>query len=431
MAPVIIPVETQPDFPARTTVAIIGGGIVGLSAALTLAERGVPVVVFEKGRIAGEQSSRNLGWIRKTNRSPKDAPMAIAADRLWAQMAARTGTDVGYRQAGIMFLSRNDKEIAANQLWLDAVRDLGIDSRLLNAAELEERVPGGCGGWAGALYTASDGYAEPTRAASAIARAAIAKGAVIVENCAVRSLLTTAGAVRGVATERGELHCDAVILAGGVWSRKFLGNLKISLPTLPVVASVIRTAPMEGPTEIAVAGPNFSFRKRRDGGFTITQRAALCAPLMLDHLKIGLRYLPTLRSNWHNLRPSLGRDFFSDLSLAGRWAAGGPSPFERARTMDPVVNQGLVAEAMASLTAAWPVFKTAQIKETWAGMIDVTPDSLPVMGAVPDLAGLTLACGFSGHGFGTSPAAGQLAADLATGAEPLVDPAPYDLRRFG
>ncbi len=66
MAPVIQPVATAADFPARTTVVVIGAGIVGLSAALTLAERGIPVVVLEKGRVAAEQSSRNLGWVRKT-----------------------------------------------------------------------------------------------------------------------------------------------------------------------------------------------------------------------------------------------------------------------------------------------------------------------------------------------------------------------------
>lgn len=430
MAPIVTPVQTHADVPSKTTVAIIGGGIVGLSAALTLAERGVPVVVFEKGRVVGEQSSRNLGWIRKTNRSPQDAPLAIEADKLWTGMAQRTGSNVGYQQPGIMFLSQTEEELAANRKWLDAVKDLNIDSRLLGPEDVDRMVPGGSRRWRGGLYTASDGYAEPTLAASAIARAAIDKGAIIVENCAVRTLSTFGGKVRGVITERGEIACDQVILAGGLWSRKFLGNLKISLPTLPIIGSVLRTAPMEGPTDIAVAGPDFSFRKRKDGGFTITQRAAMSAPLVLDHARIGLKYLPTLRANWHNLRLSLGRDVFSDYSLARKWKGSDISPFERTRTMDPVANPRLIEEAMDNLTAAWPAFKSAEITETWAGTIDVTPDSLPVMGAVPNWEGLTLATGYSGHGFGTGPAAGQLAADLAMGAKPLVDPAPYDIRRF-
>jgi glycine/D-amino acid oxidase-like deaminating enzyme len=85
---------------------------------------------------------------------------------------------------------------------------------------------------------------------------------------------------------------------------------------------------------------------------------------------------------------------------------------------------------MSNLIQAWPVFKNAVLEDAWAGMIDVTPDSLPVISRVSRIPGLTVAAGFSGHGFGTSPAAGQLAADLVTGATPIVDPAPYRLERM-
>ena len=98
--------------------------------------------------------------------------------------------------------------------------------------------------------------------------------------------------------------------------------------------------------------------------------------------------------------------------------------------MDPPVNEGLNAEALRNLSKAWPVFNSVEVKQSWAGMIDVTPDSLPVISPVARIPGLTLASGFSGHGFGTSPAAGQLAADLVTGSAPIVDPAPYRLERL-
>ncbi len=158
-------------------------------------------------------------------------------------------------------------------------------------------------------------------------------------------------------TERGEIRCEQVLLAGGMWSRRFLGNLGVSLPTLPLVASVFRTAPMDGPTEIAVGAPDFSFRKRHDGGYTITQRGALYAPLMLDHLLIGYRYLPMLRAQWKNVRVSLGRDFLKDISLGRHWNASARSPLERVRTMDPPVNDALNAEALRNLSKAWPVFE--------------------------------------------------------------------------
>lgn len=133
MGPAITPVTTSPTLPAATTVVVIGGGIVGLMAALTLAERGIPVTVIEKGRIAGEQSSRNLGWVRKTSRGPRDVPLAAESDRLWARMHERVGADVGYRRAGILYAARTEAEMAPHETWLESVRDLSLDSRLLSA----------------------------------------------------------------------------------------------------------------------------------------------------------------------------------------------------------------------------------------------------------------------------------------------------------
>lgn len=430
MSPHVAPVQTSTKLPDSTTVAIIGGGIVGLMAALTLSERGIPVVVLEKGRLAGEQSSRNQGWVRKTSRSLPDLPMAVEADRLWANMAERVGGDVGYRQAGVMFLGVSDAEMAAHEAWRESAKDLCADARLLTPRGIEEQIPGGRGKWSGAIYTPSDGRAEPSLASSAIAAAAIRKGAVVVENCAVRALSFSGGKVSGVITERGEVRCDQVLLAGGMWSRRFLSNHHVNLPTLPLVLSVIRTEAMEGPSPIAVGGPDFSFRKRADGGFTITQRGAVTAPLTLDHLLIGRHYLAALRYQRHLLRISFGRGFFSDLALGRRWKPTSISPFERIRTMDPKVDDGANAEAMRNVAAAWPAFEQARVAEVWAGMMDITPDSLPVIGAVAGMPGLTLATGFSGHGFGTAPSAGELAADLICGERPKFDPAPYRLDRF-
>ena len=430
MAPTIAPVNTSTEFPTATTVVIIGGGIIGLTAALTLAERNIPVVVLEKGRIACEQSSRNLGWVRKTSRHAHDIPLALAADRLWAKMPERVGADVGYRQEGILFVARNEAQMAMHEGWFKSVEHLSLDSRLLSKREIEALVPGGEGDWAGGIYTPSDARAEPTLASSAIAKAAMALGVVIIEQCAVRTLQMSAGKVSGVVTEKGEIRCDQVLLAGGMWSRRFLGNLGVSLPTLALTCSVLRTHPMQGPTEIAVGAPDFSFRKHKDGGFIITQRGKLDAFLTLDHLLLAKQYMPQFRAQRSVLNVSLGKYFFNDLALARRWSADRISPFERVRVQDPAANPRLNNDAMNNLKAAWPVFEQARIAQAWAGTIDVTPDSNPVIGPVAQIPGLTVATGFSGHGFGTSPAAGHLAADMVSGHAPIIDPSPYRFERF-
>ncbi|HAS8347516.1 TPA: FAD-binding oxidoreductase [Vibrio vulnificus] len=422
--------ETSNVLPKSTGVVIIGGGIVGASAALTLAENNVSVVLIEKGYVAGEQSSRNLGWIRKTSRHKEDVPLALAADRLWAGMSQRVGHDLGYKQAGIMFLADTEQQMDIYQDWLDSVDSLDLDSKLLSSDKVNAMLGNSNKSWKGAIYTPSDGRAEPCIATVKILEKAVELGAQLVQHCAVRTLAMSGGRVSGVVTEQGEISCEQVLLAGGAWSRRFLGNLGVSLPTLPLICSVIRTKPMDGPTDIAVGASNFSFRKHHNGGFVITQRGALDAPVCLDHLLIGHRYLEQLKHQRSFLRIKLGKHFVDDLRMPRSWKPGSDTPFEKVRTLNPNHNQNLINEAMTNLRQAYPVFEQAEIDEAWAGLIDVTPDSNPVIDHVAAIPGLTLATGFSGHGFGTGPAAGHLAADLITGNDPIIDPSPYRFSRL-
>ncbi len=358
-------------------------------------------------------------------------PLAVESDKLWAKMHERVGTDVGYRQAGIMFLGKTEQDIAVYRDWLKSIEHLDLGSKLLTPQEIDRHVPNGIGKWKGALYTPSDGRAEPSLAASAIANAAQKKGAVLVENCAARTLETTGGKVSGVATEHGVIACEQVLLASGLWSRRFLGNCGVKYPTLPLFLSVLKTKPLLSiAIETAVGAPNFSFRKHIDGGFIIMQRGALDAPLTLDHLLIGTKYLGALKTQRDIMHIRLNKYFIDDLKLGRRWKKTQVSPFEKKRTLEPPVNQVFNQGALSNLTAAWPSFSAAEIEQQWGGVIDVTPDANPVISAIPKLPGLTVASGFSGHGFGTSPAAGQLAVDLLLGDKPLIDPAPYRFDRL-
>ena len=98
--------------------------------------------------------------------------------------------------------------------------------------------------------------------------------------------------------------------------------------------------------------------------------------------------------------------------------------------LDPDPASGVTNSALAAAQEAFPIFKRARVAQHWAGLIDVTPDAVPVISPVAEVPGLVIATGFSGHGFGIGPAAGRLAADLATGAPPIVDPAPFRYSRF-
>ena len=161
MSPPVDRVASDPAPPARTTVVIVGGGIIGVCTAFFLSRQGIPVVLCEKGEIAGEQSSRNWGWCRKMGRDPREVPLAAEALRLWNGMNQTIEAESGFRRSGIIYLCANDRELARRTEWLEQVaRPHQIDSRLLTRDQISLVLPGLAGDWAGALSTPSDGRAR-------------------------------------------------------------------------------------------------------------------------------------------------------------------------------------------------------------------------------------------------------------------------------
>jgi glycine/D-amino acid oxidase-like deaminating enzyme len=430
VAPRVDPVRSDDALPARADVVIIGGGIIGTSAALFLAQKGVSVALCEKGHIAGEQSSRNWGWCRKMGRDPREIPLIIESLRLWQGMNELVEAETGFRQAGIMYLAENQAELGQLESWLDHARQYQLDTRILSRAEAAELMPGLTGTWTGALYTASDGKAEPQRAAPAIAEAARKQGATIVTQCAVRGIETAAGRASAVVTERGRVACGSVVLAGGAWSRLFCGNLGIELPQLKVLATVMRTEPLDGGPEISASGGLFGFRKRMDGGYTVATLGVRTIDLVPDHFRLFFDYLPAVRLHWKKLRFRVGGRWVEEWRTPRRWGLDEASPFEAVRVLDPAPDRFVVDRARTATAQAFPVFRHAVVAETWGGMIDVMPDAIPVISSVESLPGFFIATGFSGHGFGIGPGAGKLVADMVAGDPTLVDPAPFRLSRF-
>lgn len=429
--PVVDPVEPSTAMPKRADVVVVGGGIIGTSTALELAERGLSVVLCEKGIVAGEQSSRNWGWVRLSRRDPREIDLMAASVRIWEAMAERVGADVGYRQCGIVVPFHSKAFRAENEEWLGHVSGSQHRVSTIGNDEVAAMLPDMHLDYDGALYSPTDGRAEPQKAAPAIARAAKARGVTILTGCAVREIETTGGAVSGVVTERGRIAADRVVVAGGAWSRLLLRGIGITLPQLKVLNSVLRTEPVPGGPEVTVRGPQFSVRRRADGGYTVSTLAATVFDLTPDAFRFFAKFLPALKMEWSSLKPRVGRRFVEELRDLRRVRPGQPSPFERTRVLDPEPDVALTDDALKRLAEAFPAFAGAKVAQRWAGLIDVTPDAVPVISPVDGRSGLVVATGFSGHGFGLGPAAGRLAADMATGTRPFVDPAAFRFSRFG
>jgi glycine/D-amino acid oxidase-like deaminating enzyme len=429
--PIIDLVSTSPELSRKTTVVVIGGGVVGVSTALELATSGVPVVLLEKGIIAGEQSSRNWGWCRQMGRDPREIPLILESLKLWRGMNSRIGAETGFRQSGIIYLAETDAELAAKEKWhADNVKAHGLDTRLVSGVEANELQPGSTRKWKGALYTSADGRAEPFIAVPAMARALQKLGGNVVQSCAVRGVETMAGRVSSVVTEKGSIACEHVVLAGGAWSRRFLHNAGVEFPQLTVVNSVMRSEALEAGVEKACTGGKFSFRKRLDGGFTITHRHLSVADILPDSFRLFRQFLPALKLDWSGLRLRLGKRFLDEARLERRWQLDERSPFEDVRMLDPEPVHEILDEAAASLKEYYPAFASMRIAERWAGAIDATPDAVPVISPIEKIGGLFLASGFSGHGFGLGPGAGKLMAELVLGKTPCVDPKPFRYSRY-
>lgn len=428
--PAMMPVADSARLPEAVDVAIVGGGIIGVSAAFFLARQGIRVALIEKGEIGGEQSGRNWGWVRLAGRDLRELPLMLQSHAIWDTLRQETGVDVGYRRRGILYAAKTAEACDRHQRWVAAAREFGIDARNLDPAQVAGFVPDLNRSVFGGLYVPEDAGAEPQLAAPAIASAAQAAGAILLLQCAVRGLDIEAGRVAGIVTEKGRIRASTVIVAGGAWSSHFLSRHGVRLPQLKVLSSVFRTAPVEAGIETTMGFSDFAIRKRLDGGFTVASSATSLVDIVPDSFRFFRDFMPAFRLERKSLKLRFGRPFFDELVTHRHRAFDEKSIYETIRVLDPTPDLDLLASVEAHLKAGIPAFRDVPILQTWGGMIDTMPDVIPVISKVAALPGLVIGTGFSGHGFGIGPGAGRLLSEIATDSTPCVDPAPFRFSRF-
>ena len=426
------PVRFSAPLPPRADVVIIGGGVIGVMTAWHLTQKGLSVFLCEKGRIAGEQSSRNWGWVRQQGRDPGELPIMAESLSIWKRLAIDLGEGLGFRQTGVMYLAKTEAEIAGFEAWTEHSRAHQLDTKLLTAAEAAAMLNGAATPWKGALWTASDARAEPWVAVPMLAAAAEDRGVIIRESCAVRALDLAGGKVAGVVTEAGRVACDHVVVAAGAWSRLFLARHGVRIPQLSVLASVGATEPMPEVFSGAAADDDFAFRRRADGGYTLAPGGSahdfFIGP---DAFASFFSYLPVLRNDLRatTFRPMAPKGFPDAWGTRRRWAEDAVSPFEDCRILNPAPNLKTLGKVQDAFAAAFPALGRPRLAAAWAGMIDTMPDVVPVVDHAP-VPGLTIATGMSGHGFGIGPGIGRVVADLVAGGAVGHDLSRFRLSRF-
>lgn len=423
-------IMTKPlSAPPHYDVVLAGGGIIGLCTALFLREKGLSVAVLDKGRPGYEQSSRNWGWVRTINQAMEELPLALASRPLWQHWA--TEGDFGYARTGLLSLAQDQEEWNALENWLAAARHHGFDARELGRSEISALVPQSRGQWAGALYSPEDARAEPDLAMRFLVRKAEAAGVTILPDTAVKSIDIQGGRACGFETETGRISASSVVVAAGIWSRWLCKTVDIVLPQLKVIASVLRTEPVDGGPDPIIASSRFSLRRRMDGGYTVAQRNSSITYVTPDSFRFLREFMPNFLKQKKLLSVRIGSSFVDELRQERQFGKGRPNPFEQYRACDPTPDRKTLARTLQRLREDMPMFEKTRVAAMWAGVIDVVPDALPILSPVARYPGLFVATGFSAHGFGIGPASGKLMANLIMGEPDTLGHEHFTLERFG
>ena len=351
-------------------VVVIGGGISGTAAAYELARAGAQVTLIEKGTLASMASGWTLAGVRQSGRHPAELPLATAAVARWRQLGEELGVDVEYRQEGNLRLARSPEEVPVIEKIVDEQRALGLDLTFLpDNASIREIAPAIATSVLAASYCPTDGHANPIATVQAFASAAKHDGATLCTETQVTAIDVTDGRVRGVRTTSGHIAAGAVVVAAGVYTTRLCAPLGLDVPIAVRHVSVVQTVPLPPLIEqvLGTAGANFAGRQEVGGRFRLTGGGSPW-PHHLDDL---------MDSNDAVLPPSAH-----------------------------------VIDALARGIEVLPALADARVARVWGGLLDSTPDALPVIERAPEVDGLVVAAGFSGHGFCLGPVTGQIVRDL-------------------
>jgi len=422
---------TARTIPARADAVVIGGGIVGLSAAWQLLRSGHAVTVVEKGKVGDEQSGLNLGYCRTLMRDEAEIALILESLKVWKEMQGTCSDDLGFRTPGIVALSSDDTETQSFAAWKDTAARHQHHVDLLTTNDIKALLPELTSTYGAALHGTDQGWAEPRLACPALKTAIRELGGVVLENCAVRGLKLSGNVVTGVETQAGPIDTTRVLCAAGAWSTRFARNHGIELKQLPIVGSLLRLDPSAPRvTDVAIVSDEYYMRPMHGGGYAIGRAGAPVVDLTLDNVRWARAYWPRLRRDWNRIKLRLGMPFLRSLVAGRTWDAAKTSPFDHAPALRADIDHATLNRALAAVRRDFPALRDVPVAERWSGIIDVTPDALPVIGAVAQHPGLFLATGFSGHGFGLGPGAGRLAAKIMTGEAPCVDTTPFRVDRF-
>lgn len=366
---------------------VIGGGIMGVSAAYHLAAAGVPdVVLLEREAGLGLGSTgRCAGGFRHQFSSEINVRLSLESVRMIRSFSEVHGLPLDIHVDGYLFVCRDEATWAAYRADAEMQRRLGARVDLLDPGAMAQLIPGlVVDGVLGGTFGPDDGIADPSGLTNGYATAARRAGARIHTGVTVTGLVTSpdGGRVVGVDTDHGRIDAAVTVLAAGVWSPALAAATGVDLPVLPAPRQLVQTTDFPGRPDrrtLVIDTATMFFFHREGAGILMS------------------------------IAPTNDRSTF-DLSPDDRFVA-----------------EEVLPAAMAFL----PAVEAAGLAATWVGLYEMTPDHHPIIGPVRGLDGLLVATGFSGHGFQHGPVVGKLIAEVATtGRATTIDIAALRPERF-
>lgn len=376
-------------------VVIIGGGCMGASTAYHLACLGITnVVLVERESALGTGSTgRNAGGVRHQFSHEGNVRLSIESIRLFERFEDAVGSPITFHQDGYLFLLSEPAHVEAFRTAVAMQRVLGVEVEWLDAAEAARRAPGlDTGGVAVATFCARDGICDPNGVTMGFAQAARRLGIEIRLDTTVTGVLTDGGRVTGVETDRGAIAAGAVVNAAGPWAAAIGRMAGVGIPVEPLRRNIF------------VAEPPVS------GGWA----------------RGGAQGGPAAPANRVMVIDFASSFYFHREGAHLLFGIGDP---DERPGFDASVQWDVLEKIAPVAARRLPALADLAIATAWAGLYEMTPDAMPVIGPA-GLDGFHVIAGFSGHGFQHSPAAGRILADVIAGRDPHFDLQPYRLDRF-
>ncbi len=367
---------------------IIGGGVVGCAAAYYLAKAGNSnVIVLEGTKSIGHGgSSRNGGGVRQSGRDVRELPYAMyGIKNLWPNLSEELGVDTEYTQKGNLRLGKTEEHLKKLNTLASNAQSVGLDVRMVDAKEVKEICPYLADDIIGASWCPTDGHANPLTTTLGYYKRSLEMGVKYYTDAQVKELRKIKGKVRQVVLNDGTVfEGESIILAAGYESREIARTVGVDIPMTRLIDEALVTE---------------------------------MQPHMFD-IMLG----------------TAGGDFYGHQAHHGSFVFGSDSGYEVVTDMkDPSAmetNSLTLSASCRAIMSYVPALKDAKIVRSWAGWLDNAFDGVPFISRVDEAPGLILACGFTGHGFGTAPAVGLMLSQMVAGEETVVDISALRYDRF-